>query len=245
MSLSGDGLSTSPSRIALVGDFNVEIVAHRAINKCFCLVADAGSEAEAEWVATDRIVPGDETAFGPYAGIWCVPGSPYANTNGALWAIQYARTRSVPFLGTCGGYQHALLEYARHELGLGNSGHTERDPATSLPLLDRMHCPLIEQSQKILITNEQFRVTYGGDSGLEGFHCSYGLNSAYERLFAGTALEIVARSEDGQARAFQLRGHPFFVGTHFQPERKALTGSAHPLVQAFFAAVTKPAMSHG
>ena len=245
MSLSGDRLSTSQSRIALVGDFNVEIVAHRAINKCFSLIADAGPDLEAEWLSTDRIAPGDETAFGQYAGIWCVPGSPYANTHGALWAIQYARTRSVPFLGTCGGYQHALLEYARNELGLQDSGHTELDPATSLPLLDRMQCPLIEQLQKILITHEPFRVIYGGDSGLEGFRCSYGLNSAYERLFAGTALEIVARSEDGQARAVQLRGHPFFVGTHFQPERKALTGSVHPLVQAFLAAVTRPAMSHG
>jgi CTP synthase (UTP-ammonia lyase) len=154
-----------------------------------------------------------------------------------LWAIQYARTHSVPFLGTCGGYQHALLEYARNVLGLKAAGHTEFELATPLPLLDRMQCPLIEQSQKVVATDDEFRSLYGADSGQEGFHCSYGLNPSYERVFAGSPMEIVARSEDGQARAFQLQGHPFFMGTQFQPERRALAGSIHPIVQAFFKSI--------
>ena len=42
----------------------------------------------------------------------------------------------------------------------------------------------------------------------------------------------------GEVRAFELGGHPFFMGTLFQPERSALAGQAHPLIQAYLAAET-------
>jgi len=227
-------------RIALVGDFNPNVVAHRAIEKCFTLHQQSGSQAvEAEWLATESVTPGEERIFATINGIWCVPASPYRSTDGALWAIQSARTKMIPFLGTCGGCQHAFLEYARNVLGLKTAGHTELDPSTPLPLLDRMQCSLIEQSQKIVVTSEEFREIYGRDSGMEGYHCSYGLSPNYEHVFAGTSLGIVARSEGGLARALQLKGHPFFVGTQFQPERRALNGSLHPLVEAFFRASTR------
>jgi len=224
------------SRIALVGDFNPDVLAHRAIEQCFALAQPSNSESMArEWIPTDRIVLGDEAALQKFSGIWCTPASPYRSTEGALWAIQYARTHGVAFLGTCGGYQHALLEYTRNVLGLAQAGHTELDPAASLPLLERMQCSLIEKSQRVIITGDAFQLLYCGDSGVEGFHCSYGLNPDYEQVFNGTFLEIVARSEEGQARAFQLKGHPFFVGTQFQPERRSLEGFIHPLVESFFA----------
>jgi CTP synthase (UTP-ammonia lyase) len=228
-------------RIALVGDFSPDVVAHRAIEKCFALARKSGScSLESVWTPTEHITPADERAFESFSGIWCVPASPYRNTEGALWAIQYARTRSIPFLGTCGGYQHALLEYARNVLDLKDAGHTELDPSVRLALLDRMQCSLIELSQKIVVINQEFLSIYGADSGVEGFHCSYGLNPAYEQVFAGTSLEIVARSQDDEARAFRLKGHPFFVGTQFQPERRALAGTIHPIVEGFLRAASDP-----
>lgn len=222
-------------RIALVGDFSPDVLAHRAIERCFTLARESRSHLiESRWLATETILPGDDRMLAQFEGIWCVPASPYRNMAGALWVIQYARTHAVPFLGTCGGYQHALLEYARNVLGLKTADHAETNPDTAAPLLNRMHCSLIEQSQQVVVTNDEFRAFYGADSGLEGFHCSYGLNSSYEQVFTGSSLEIVARSADGQARAFRLKDHPFFIGTQFQPERKALAGSIHPIIRTFF-----------
>jgi CTP synthase (UTP-ammonia lyase) len=223
-------------RIALVGDFSADVVAHRAINECFAMARKSEPGLEPHWLATDKIIPGNDGLLQGFKGIWCVPASPYRNTDGALWAIEFARTHSVPFLGTCGGYQHALLEFARNVLGHKKAGHSELDPNTPLPLLDRMQYSLIEQSQTIRITDDGFRSAYGADSGEEGFRCRYGLNAKYEGLLAGSPMKIVARAADGQSRAFRLEGHPFFIGTQFQPERRALTGSVHPLVQAFFSA---------
>jgi CTP synthase (UTP-ammonia lyase) len=225
------------ARIALVGDFNPEVLAHQAIQRSFDLGKEAGLVVDPVWTGTESLKPGDDSALKQFSGIWCVPASPYRNTEGALWGIQFARSRGVPFLGTCGGYQHALLEYALNVLGLKEAEHAEINAQASLPLLSRMQCTLVEKSQKVVVTSSgRFREIYGADDELEGYHCSYGLNRDFQHLFNGTELEVVARSEDGESRAVMLRGHPFFVGTHFQPERAALKGSLHPVVQAFFEA---------
>ena len=105
--------SRPPARIALIGDHNPAVVAHRAIPLALGLAAGAsGHPVDWAWVHTSTLV-GDATAqLEMFDGIWCVPASPYANTDGALEAIRVAREHNVPFLGTCGGFQHALLEYA-------------------------------------------------------------------------------------------------------------------------------------
>src|SRR5690349_1296816 len=155
--------------IALVGDFSAEVTAHRAINECFVFARQAHADTiAATWLPTESIVPGDLEQLKQFNGIWCVPASPYRSAEGALRAIEFARTHSIPFLGTCGGYQHALLEYARNVLGLKEADHTELDPDALLPLLHRMKCPLVEESQKIRVVDESFRVLYGADSGVEG-----------------------------------------------------------------------------
>jgi CTP synthase (UTP-ammonia lyase) len=41
----------------------------------------------------------------------------------------------------------------------------------------------------------------------------------------------------GEIRAAELPAHPFYFGTLFQPERSALRGAEHPLIQAFVRAV--------
>jgi CTP synthase (UTP-ammonia lyase) len=42
---------------------------------------------------------------------------------GALAAIRHARERRLPFLGTCAGFQHAVVEYARNVLGWLDADH--------------------------------------------------------------------------------------------------------------------------
>jgi CTP synthase (UTP-ammonia lyase) len=73
----------------------------------------------------------------------------------------------------------------------------------------------------------------------EQYHCNYGLNPEFERLFSGnSALQISARDSAGEVRAVELAGHPFFLGTLFQPERYGLRGVENPLITAFVAAAS-------
>jgi CTP synthase (UTP-ammonia lyase) len=228
-------------RIALVGDRDSAVLAHQAIDRCFVLAQEVESLAvEGTWVPTQSIVPGSDSILKSFAGVWCVPASPYQNTEGAIWAIQFARKAGVPFLGTCGGFQHAVLEFARNALGLPEADHQELHPDALLLLVSRMECALVEKSQSVLVVpGHSFRAIYGADSGLETYHCNYGLNPAFERLFRDSPFQIAARDEAGAVRAMVLRDHCFFVGTLFQPERRALAGALHPVVRAFFGAVLR------
>src|SRR5204862_344720 len=84
-----------------------------------------------------------EERLSPFDAIWCVPNSPYASMEGALCAIRFARESGRPFLGTCGGFQHTIIEYARNVLGFHEADHAESNPAAALPLISRLACFLL------------------------------------------------------------------------------------------------------
>jgi len=163
-----------------------------------------------------------------------VPASPYQSFDGALAAIRRARENRIAFLGTCGGYQHAILEYARNVLGLADAANAEIDPNASLPLIAPLSCALIDQDGGIdLLENSLIRDVCGTAHLTETYRCSFGFNPEYAHLLDGRDLRIVAWDQDRDPRAVELRGHPFFIGTAFQPERAALRGEDHPLINAF------------
>lgn len=219
-------------RIALVGDYNPDVTAHQAIPKALRLSGEwLGISTDPVWTHTATL---EVSQLGGFSGIWCVPASPYASTERALAAIRFARENNRPFLGTCGGFQHALLEYARNVLGHPQADHAETAPDAAMPLIARLSCSLVEQRGKItLVKGSRLRTVYGKEQAEEGYHCNYGLNPEYEWTFRDGALQVAARDEAGEVRAVELTGHPFFIATLFQPERAALRGAEHPLVTAF------------
>jgi CTP synthase (UTP-ammonia lyase) len=232
-------------RIALVGDHNPEVLAHQAIPRALRLSGERlGVAVEPEWTHTSMLGPAVSQLAG-FAGIWSVPASPYANTDGALAAIRFARETGCPFLGTCGGFQHALLEYVRNVLGHCQADHAETSPDAAMPLISRMSCSLIEQRGIVTFAEgSRLLAVYGSDQAEEGYHCNYGLNPEYEPIFRRGALHVAARDGAGEVRAVELTGHPFFIATLFQPERAALRGAEHPLVTAFVEAAASQSARH-
>lgn len=81
-------------RIALIGDYDPKVAAHRAIP----LALERAGGVQFDWKHTSTLGPLDG-----YHGVWCVPASPYASEAAAIAAIRWARENHVPFLGTCGG----------------------------------------------------------------------------------------------------------------------------------------------
>ena len=224
-----------PTEIALIGERDPAKRAHLGIEASLAwFQRDTDSTLVVRWVPTASISP--DTVAGVLqgaTGIWCVPGSPYQSTEGALLAIRYARERRIAFLGTCGGFQHALMEFSRNVLGR-SAVHQEMDATAVDPLIVQLSCSLVGAKARVLATpGGWFADILGGSESIEEFNCNYGLAPAFVPAFAGSDLEFGAHDEAGQVRAFRLSSHPFFVGTLFQPERRALTGTLHPLVQAF------------
>jgi CTP synthase (UTP-ammonia lyase) len=132
------------ARVGLVGDYNPEVKAHVAIPKALALASAAeGSAVEADWVETRSLDGPAGERLARFDALWCVPASPYANAEGALGAIRFARERGVPFLGTCGGFQHAAIEYARNVLGRAEADHAETSPGAAVPLIAPLACALV------------------------------------------------------------------------------------------------------
>jgi CTP synthase (UTP-ammonia lyase) len=222
----------APLRIGLIGDHDPAVLAHRAIPAALRLAAE-GLELEAEWIPTPDIDPHDPTRLADYHGLWCVPASPYASAEGALAAIRFARERSIPFLGTCGGFQHALLEYARNVLGIAGD-HAETSPEADLPVISRLSCSLVEERGTILVESDSLAGRlYEKSRVVEGYHCSYGLNPDFEDRLSDRRLRFTGRDEAGEVRIAELSGHSFYLATLYQPERSALRGEIHPLIRGF------------
>ena len=227
----------STARIALIGDYNPSVKAHQAIPRALALAVDAGFDCQWEWLHTSTLTRDPSDQLAGFDGIWCVPASPYANTRAALNAIRFARESGRAFLGTCGGFQHALMEYAEAFWGIA-AAHAEVDPAAVDPVIAPLMCSLVEQSGSLIFTpGSRLASIYGVASTSEEYHCRYGLNPRYAERLASGPLRVAACDESGDVRGIELDGHPFFIGTLFQPERSAFSGRRHPLIRAFVVAV--------
>jgi CTP synthase (UTP-ammonia lyase) len=226
-------------RVALIGDHNPEVTAHRAIPIALELAATAlECSVEPVWHHTARLtdIPRQLANF---HGFWCVPASPYVNMEAALAAIRYARENDIPFLGTCGGFQHALIEYARNVRGLTAADHAETNPDAAVALITPLSCSLVEASEDLIVAEDSIpHRAYGTRTITESYRCNYGLNPAFADALLDTKITPVIHDATGQIRGFELRSHRFFVGTLFQPERRALTGAIPPLARAFVEAIT-------
>ncbi|MBI5766864.1 MAG: CTP synthase [Verrucomicrobia bacterium] len=229
-----------PAAIALIGDYSPDVIAHRAIPRALELACAAVKrDATWQWVAT-RDLRSAARDLQKFSALWVVPASPYENPAGALDAIRWARETQRPFLGTCGGFQHALIEFARNVLGLAAADHAETNPSADTLVVTRLACSLVEKTSTLrLAPGSQLRAAYGRDTSTEGYHCNYGPAPEHRAAFERAGLRFTAFDATGEIRAAELPAtlHPFFVGTLFQPERAALRGEVPPLVAAFVRAL--------
>lgn len=224
---------TATTRIGLIGDYRATVPAHQAIPIALQLARDAlGLAVEHEWVPTKEILHASRVAG--FNGLWCVPASPYRSIEGALLAIRFARENGRPFLGTCGGFQHAIIEYARNVLGWADAEHAEVAPAAKRPVITRLTCALVEATDAVrFLPDSRIASFYGCEESIEGYRCSYGLNPRLQLALLSGPLRAGAKDSTGEIRAVELDGHPFFLATLFQPERLALKNQLPPLVAAF------------
>ncbi len=227
-------MNATPLHLALIGDYNPDVTAHQAIPVALQHAADAlGLTVHVQWLDTDAM---PATLHG-FDGFWCVPASPYRDTDGALRAIRFAREQGRPFLGTCGGFQHAVLEYARNVLGWADAEHGELAPASKRAVITPLSCALVEAIDTLrLVPYTRIANAYGSLDAQEGYRCRYGVNPEFlDALLEG---DLIPSGHDsaGDLRAVELLNHPFFVATLFQPERAALKGITPPLALALLQA---------
>ncbi|GAA2770674.1 CTP synthase C-terminal region-related (seleno)protein [Streptomyces showdoensis] len=228
---------TPRPRLALVGDRSDRVPAHARFDE---IVPAFG--VDVDWLPSSTVTED----IAAYDGIWVVPGSPYVSQANVLLAIRTARTLGIPYLGTCGGFQHALIEYARNVLGLVDAEDVQYDADAATPLIVPLCCSLVGETAPLhFAPDTRLASVYPGLSEtVETYHCKYGLNPEYEdRILAGS-LRVTGWDAEKAPRAVELPDHPFFVGSLFQPELSSTAAQLHPLIRAFLGAVGERAR-HG
>jgi CTP synthase (UTP-ammonia lyase) len=216
----------SEIRLAVVGDHNPEYETHRAIDHTLTLMPP---HVEAAWHGTDSAL-----AMNAVDAVWVAPGSPYRDDDAVYRTIEAARRGGTPMLGTCGGCQYMLVEFARNVAGLDDAAHGEVDPDATDPVVTSLACSLVGQRREIRPVAGTRLAALTGDAPFPGFHyCSYGLNDRYREALVAAGLVIGAYAED----AVELPGHPFYLATLFQPQMESVTtGVLHPILGALIAA---------
>ncbi|MFM9695612.1 CTP synthase C-terminal region-related (seleno)protein [Streptomyces europaeiscabiei] len=230
-----------PARLALVGDRSPDVVSHSRIP--LLLDALAGRDRlvlDAYWIPSEDAAA-DEGAVRGFDAVWVVPGSPYRSEAGVLSAIRTAREEGIPFLGTCGGFQHALLEYARHECGLTRVAHAETEPDAEDFLIEPLACSLIGHEATVVVEPGSLaQSVMNAERSVERYFCAYGPTRHLDTLRAH-GLRFSGRDEAGHVRIAELPGHPFFLATLFQPELAGDGSRPHPVVRAFARAAVEHA----
>lgn len=227
-----------PLRAGVIGDDHPDVPAYDVIREALRHAAHALDVAvETEWLPTAGLGDQVEAELARYDALWCGPWGPYRNTDAALRAIRYARERGLPFLGTCAGFQHAVIEFARSVLGLTHADHAESNPAAAAPVIAALAHPLVERTAAVVLdpasrTAEIYRRTVVA----ERYRCHFGLNPEYLAPLHRGGLRVTGVDEVGVAAVVECPDHPFFLATLYLPERASRAGAPHPLVTAYLRA---------
>ena len=186
-------------------------------------------------------------------GVLVAPGFGERGFEGKVAAVRYVRENGIPFFGICLGMQVAVVEYARHVLGLPLASSTEMDPLTPDPVI-------------ALMADQKDVTQKGGTMRLGAYACelkrgsraakAYGRNTISERHRHRYEFnnEYLARFEEAGLSASGINPatglvevvelpktvHPWFVAGQFHPELKSTVENPHPLFVRF----VKAAMQH-
>lgn len=236
-------------RIAIVGKYVHLADTYKSLNEALFHGAVAnGARVVLDFVDSEQLDPNDPGQRLAGADGVLVPGGfGERGAEGKIAAIQWARENNRPFFGICLGMQLAVIEFARHVLGIRDAGSREFQPTPGPMTIELM--------------DAQRQVTdKGGTMRLGAWPCTLAVDSLAHRVYGqaniserhrhryevnpemfapltAAGMEVSGRSPDGRlAEVVEIRKHPYFVACQFHPEFKSRPLAPHPLFRAFIRA---------
>jgi CTP synthase (UTP-ammonia lyase) len=217
-------------QVGIIGDYDETFPPHLQTDAALRHSAeDLEIKVSSGWLPTDQ-----QHDYELFDALWCAPGSPYKSLDGALQGVRFARENGKPLLGTCGGFQHVVLEYGRNVMGLKDAAHAEYDPYASQLFVVPLSCSLKGQSLPIEILPESRAAdAYGCLSAEETYYCNFGLNPAYRESLEDAGLVTSGWDLQHETRIVEIPSHPFYIATLFVPQSRSTHAMPHPLISAF------------
>ena len=176
-------------------------------------------------------------------------------TEGKILAARYAREHRIPYFGICFGMQMAVVEAARHLVGIADANSTEFGP-TPNPVIGLMtewvkDGEIQERSagsdlggtmrlgayECLIKPGSRAAAIYGTERIFERHRHRYEMNDTYTPQLERVGMVVSGRSPDGVLpEIVEIPDHPWFVGVQFHPEFKSKPFAPHPLFTSFIAA---------
>jgi CTP synthase (UTP-ammonia lyase) len=235
-------------RIGIIGDFNRGFHSHWATEAAlFHAAARLKLAVEPRWVPTNALDgPDAERQLEEFDGLWGAPGSPFTSFTGMLRGIEFARQRDFPYLGTCAGFQYALIEFTRNVLGLSDADSAENNSDSKNIVITPVACSLPGRSSGSpkMSGDDVVRPVPGTlvdqlcrSRELRGeYFCNFETNPEFVLRWQAAGLRVAARGPRGEMRAFDLPGKRFFLATLFQPQLSSSGDKPHPIVEGYLRA---------
>jgi CTP synthase len=249
-----------PVKIAIVGKYVDLKDSYKSLHEALVHGGLANDlRVELKYVSSDELSEVNvEEMLGDADGILVPGGFGSRGIEGKILAINYARTKKVPFFGICLGMQLSVVEFARNVLGWKEANSTEFDPETPYPVIYQMKewydyrkgrverrdegCDLggtmrLGAYPCVLKLGSICHKAYGVDMIFERHRHRYEFNNAYRSALEEAGLKVVGTSPNGElVEVVELEDHPWFVGVQFHPEFKSKPLAPHPLFVDFIRA---------
>jgi CTP synthase len=236
-------------RIAIVGKYVqlqdaylsvVEALNHSAIHH--------GTKLEIIWVDAETLSLEEARARLAEADGVLIPGGfGIRGIEGKIAAARFARENGVPYLGVCLGMQVAVVEFARHVVGLDGANSSEFDPETPYPVID-----LLPEQKEVedmggtmrlgsdpvkLVDGSRAYAAYGEPVVYERHRHRYEVNNQLRPKLAAKGLLVSGTSPDERlVEVIELPDHPWFVASQYHPEFKSRPNRPQPLFRDFVGA---------
>ena len=233
-------------RIALVGKYTKLHDAYLSVVESLHHAATANDAVmDIRWVESDELTEENvaQTLEG-CDGVLVPGGFGDRGIEGMITAIRYAREHQVPFLGICLGMQMAVVEFARHVLGMADANSSEFSSTTAHPVIDLMPDQAgvtdkggtmrLGRYPCVLAEGSKSRKLYGAAEISERHRHRYEFNNDFREAVEAAGLHAAGLSPDGRlVEIVELPEHPWFVGAQFHPEFKSRPDRPHPLFFGF------------
>ncbi|MGI8999494.1 MAG: CTP synthase [Candidatus Limnocylindria bacterium] len=237
-------------KIAVVGKYTQLADSYKSVAEALShggIANNAG--VDVSWVSSDMFTSAERTAevLGDYDGMLVPGGFGVRGVGGMVAAVRHAREGGIPFFGICLGMQTAIIEFARHVMGLKDSDSSEFAPECPDPVIS-----LMESQQHVTDMGGTMRLgaypcklapgsrvagIYGEAQISERHRHRYEVSNKYREDFVKNGLVLSGLSPDESlVEIVELPEHPWFVGCQFHPELKSRPTRPHPLFASFIGA---------
>ncbi|MEC4673051.1 MAG: CTP synthase [Nitrospirota bacterium] len=235
--------------ICMVGKYMGSKESYKSLSEALVhggLANDSG--VTIRWIESEDVERNGPDQYLSEADGMLIPGG-FGNRGiqGKVETVQFSREKSIPFLGLCLGMQCAVIEFARHVVGLELANSTEFDQETKYPVID-----LLPEQRSVQDKGGSMRLGAYPCKLIEGTLASrvYQAKECHERhrhrlefnndfreVLTAKGLVVSGTSPDGRlVEVIELPNHPWFLGTQFHPEYHSRPHEPHPVFAAFIQA---------